>query len=226
VAADFTNSATVTGTLPVGDDVTDTDTAMVHVEPAPAPPGSQIYLPIILNNSVPPAPDLVVENIVATRNSVQVVIKNQGDAAVLPADVFWVDLYVNPNPVPTGVNQTWDDGRCVEGVVWGVAAPALPLEPGGVITLTIGDVYYWPDYSRFSGSFPEGMPIYVQVDSANTNTTYGAVLENHEITGGPYNNISGPVYPTNAIGEVPAEAELPVTGDHPPASSRNLPPRP
>ncbi len=221
-----TDTVTAEGTDDDGNPATADDTATVTIAgPAPAPPGSKIYLPIILNNSVPPAPDLVVENIIATSNSVQVVIKNQGDTAVLPADEFWVDLYINPDPIPTGVNQIWND-LCDEGLVWGVTADALPLAPGDVITLTIGDAHYWPDYSKFSGSFPAGTPVYAQVDSANTNTTYGAVLENHEITGGPYNNISGPVYPTNAIGEVPAEAELPVTGDHPPASSRNLPPRP
>ena len=35
-----------------------------------------------------------------------------------------------------------------------------------------------------------GTAVYAQVDSANTNTSYGAVLENHESNGGAYNNIA------------------------------------
>jgi hypothetical protein len=57
---------------------------------------------------------------------------------------------------------------------------------------------------------------YVQVDSANVNTTYGAVLENHEILGAPYNNIGGPVYVTGGIGEEPGEGKLPGGGALPP----------
>jgi len=234
------NIVTVTGTPSQGADVTHTDTVSVKLEAAPAPPappappGGEVYLylPFIVKNHAPPAPapaaapDLVVEDIIATSNGVRVVIKNQGDAPVLPAEAFWIDLYINPDPVPTGVNQTWNDGRCAEGIVWGIKASDLPLEAGGVITLTIGDGHYWQGYSNFSGSLPAGTQIYVQVDSANTSTAYGAVLENHEITGGPYNNISGPMYSTSGVSEETAKAELPVTDEHPPASSHHLPPRP
>jgi len=167
----------------------------------------------------------VVEEIIVTSNGVQVVIENQGDAAVLPEDEFWVDLYINPGIIPTGVNQIWND-LCDEGLVWGVTADGLPLAPGDTMTLTIGDAYYRPDHSNFSGTFPAGVPIYVQVDSANAETTYGAVLENHEIAGGLYNNVSGPVYSTGGVGGVPAETEPPITSGHPPTSSHNLPPRP
>ena len=193
-------------------------------------PKREIYLPIILKNHAT-APDLVVERIVAAGNDVQVVIKNQGDAPVQRAyeNEFWVDFYVNPNPAPDRVNQTWDQLGS-EGLVWGVTQSALPLEPGEVLTLTndINDPYYWPSYSSFS-SLAAGTPVYAQVDSANANTNYGAVLENHEISGGFYNNVSGPVQSTsttNATGEEPAEAEPPAPGGHPPASSGHLPPRP
>jgi hypothetical protein len=145
---------------------------------------------------------------------------------VLPGDDFWVDFYVNPNPVPTGVNQIWNDGRSTQGIVWGVTAPALPLESGDVMTLTIGDAYYWPSISNFSGSLPAGTPVYAQVDSANANTTYGAVLENHEIAGGTYNNIRGLVLSRNVMGEGPSEAKPPITDDRPPTSSGILPSRP
>jgi len=36
-----------------------------------------------------------------------------------------------------------------------------------------------------------GTPVYAQADSTDHATTYGAVLEAHEIGGGPYNNIAG-----------------------------------
>jgi uncharacterized repeat protein (TIGR01451 family) len=194
VTSDFTNSATVTGWPVDGKVVNDTDTAAVHVT-VPDPPGS-LYLPLVMQSSVI-APDLVVEHVVATRHNVQVTIKNQGNVPVLQQDPFWIDLYVDPHPVPTAVNQTWYD-LCQWGIVWGIEGPALPLAPGGSVTLTIGDDYYSPEYSKFPALLPVGTPIYVQVDSANVNTTYGAVLEDHEISGEPYNNITGPVFSTGS----------------------------
>jgi hypothetical protein len=103
----------------------------------------------------------------------------------------------------------------------------LPLEPGGTITLTLGGDYYWEDYSNFGGSLSAGTPIYVQVDSADVGIAYGAVLEGHEIVGGPYNNIGGPVYSgLSGLGGGPGEVERFPVGDPPSASSRWLPPRP
>lgn len=137
-------------------------------------------------------PDLVVQEVTSTENNIQVVIKNQGAGPVPPEQDFWVDVYINPQTPPTAVNQVWDFvGN--EGLVWGVVAPDVPLHPGQTITLTIGDGYYWPTLSKFSGSIPIGTPIYAQVDSANANTPYGGVLESHEMAGDTYNNISGPV---------------------------------
>src|SRR5262249_31727911 len=152
-----------------------------------------VYLPMVQRGDLP---DLVVDRIVVTRTSIQVVIRNQGIAPV--TDAFWVDAYINPSPAPTHVNQTWEM-LASQGLVWGVTASALPLNPGGTLTLSIGDGYYRADMSNFSGSLAAGTPIYAQVDSANANTSYGAVLESHEQAGGPYNNISGPVTPTSAM---------------------------
>jgi hypothetical protein len=148
-------------------------------------PLSTTYLPVI-NNDYVYAPDLVVERILATSDSVQVVVKNQGSAPVV--DSFWVDAYINPDPVPTRVNQLWTD-LADEGLVWAVATR---LEPGDTITLTNedNDPYYRPDYSLFSGALDPGTWIYVQVDSASTETDYGGVLEDHEIRHQTYNNIS------------------------------------
>jgi hypothetical protein len=172
-----------------------TDTAILHVQPAPAPQLYTIYLPIIVTKH----PDLVVQRIIATSNNVQVVIKNQGASFTPhhspPFPYVRIDLYVNPNPVPTEVNQTWDDGRCTQGAVWSVPTTVL-IRSNKAITLTIGDVYYQPSFSSFPESLPAGTPIYAQVDSLNPDTTYGAVLEDHETTGGVYNNITGPVLST------------------------------
>jgi hypothetical protein len=160
--------------------------------------GRIVYLPLLTRNFVGSAPDLVVEDVVVTSDSVQVVIKNQGDGPVVSVNPFWVDLYVDPDPVPTAVNQTWDS-LCDQGIVWGVTAPALPLETGDTLRLTIGDDYYSENYSYFPGGLPAGTPIFVQVDSADVQTTYGAVLEMHEITGDPYNNIAGPISSTHGV---------------------------
>ncbi len=222
------STVTATGMPPLGADVTDADTVMLPIQPASTPMPGTIYLPLVRNDPVVSpvhAPDLVVERIIATSGNVWVVIKNQGDEPVLPEEAFWVDLYINPSSPPTAVNQTWAF-LCDEGLVWGVPASALPLGPGDTLTLTIGDAYYWPGQSSFSGFLPSDAAIYVQVDSANTATIYGAVLEGHEITGGPYNNVSGPVYPGAGMGEGWPKAGLPIAGGRAPAPPHSLPPRP
>ena len=143
-----------------------------------------IFLPLAVNNAKPPAPDLVVEQITITSQGVQVVIKNQGDAPV--NDAFWVDLYVDPDPVPTGVNQVWDDGRSAQGMTWGITGYPPILSPGQRLTLNVNNAYY----SNVTWPLPAGTPVYVQVDSAKLDSPYGAVLESHEMNGGAYNNIS------------------------------------
>lgn len=63
------------------------------------------FLPVTFHNYAS-APDLVVKQIVVDFNSnfVEIEIENVGSAAT--HDAFWVDLYINPNPIPTGINQT------------------------------------------------------------------------------------------------------------------------
>ncbi|KAA3659740.1 MAG: DUF11 domain-containing protein, partial [Chloroflexi bacterium] len=146
---------------------------------------STLYLPAIFNN-FSATPDLVVRSITAATNNVQVVIENQGSGLV--TEEFWVDVYFNPVPPPSGPNQTIDT-LGVEGVIWGVTSSALPLKPGETLTLTVGDLYYDANGSNFSGTIMVGTEIYAQVDSANAATTYGAVLETHELYPDVYNNI-------------------------------------
>jgi len=197
-------------------------TASVSITVTAVPPTEHLlYVPIVMKAyGLPPGPDLVVERIEVAGSHVLVVIRNQGTLPVPVGNAFWVDLYVDPDPAPTRVNQTWPM-LCDFGVAWGVTVPALPLAPGGTLTLTIGDPYYQADDSNFPASLPAGTPIYVQVDSANVGTTYGAVLENHEMVGWTYNNVSGPVLSTlNAMEEGTA------TEAHPSTPSGWLPPRP
>ncbi len=149
-----------------------------------------VYLPLIVKGWIA-APDLVVERIDASAGDVQVVIRNQGTAPVTTE--FWVDLYVDPSPPPTRVNQTWDQ-LGGEGLVWGVDGQVLPLAPGEAITLTVGDPYYWAEHSYVDWPLPAGAALYAQVDSAGDGA-YGGVLELDEIRGEPYNNILGPVFP-------------------------------
>jgi PKD repeat protein len=168
-----------------------TATTQVSVVPQP------IYLPLVMCNYAV-APDLVVDSIVASGSAVTVTIRNQGDAPV--ADVldneFWVDVYIDPDTPPTRVNQTWKM-LGDQGLVWGVKQSALPLEPDEVLVLTMDDAaYYRPDKSVITGTLLSTTPIWAQVDSAHAETDYGAVLENHEMIGGDYNNIKGPVYPS------------------------------
>ena len=83
-------------------------------------------------------------------------------------------------------------------VGWGVERD---LSPGEALTLTVGDAYYVAAYSEVDWPLAAGTPVYAQVDSANEETDYGAVLENHEIVGAPYaegGNILGPVYVTGS----------------------------
>jgi len=182
------------------------------------------YLPVVYRNYAY-APDLIVQSVVITSAGVQVVIKNQGPAAVtiVYLNEFWVDLYVNPNPPPTAVNQTRQTLGC-QGLVWGVTESALPwLVPGGMLTLTLNGDYYRPDLSNITWPLTTGAQIYVQVDSANADIDYGAVLENHEMTGLPYNNILGPIMPTVSLLGIESP---PITGNRPPAPENHLPRRP
>ena len=150
-----------------------------------------VYLPFVARNFVT-APDLVVSDVIATGSEVEVTITNQGNAPVEGS--FWVDLYVNPNPIPEAVNQVWQD-LCDEGIVWGVREP---LEVGESLTLRLDSPYYSEEYSYFTGGLTAEDQVYVQVDSAFIGRGYGGVLEDHEILGGDYNNI-WPTYDPGAL---------------------------
>jgi len=141
------------------------------------------------------APDLIVDEITATPGSVQVTIRNQGTASVPAGTGFWIDAYINPLRPPLKPNDTWQmiaaegGAQNAQGLVWSVNELALPFEPGQTMTFRIGDQHYRADQSNFLGALTSTDRIYVQVDSANSRSDFGGVLENHEMTGQPYNNI-------------------------------------
>jgi PKD repeat protein len=185
----YTAAGVYTVTLTVTDDDTGvgSDQQVVTVVQG----ATTVYLPVLLNN-YEPGIDLVVQSITVSANDVQIVIAN-------------IDLNLNPTTAPTGPNQGWEQIGG-EGLVWGVI-DANELTPGGTMTLNLSHPYFRNDLSNFSGAFANGDEVYVQVDSANTETTYGAVLERHEVEGEPYNNItavtvSGVSDETSGVGEV------------------------
>jgi len=114
---------------------------------------------------------------------VEVVIKNEGTVA---ADDFWVDMYINPDTAPTGINQTWETNGG-EGLVWGIIDPLLA---GESLTLTLSSSYYAAGHSSFAGTIAAGSMVYAQADAVGT-AWYGAVLEMDED-----NNISDPLVTT------------------------------
>lgn len=167
-----------------------TDTAVVTITVNGFTNSYETFLPFV-TNKVTYAPDLVVAAMTVTANNVEVVVMNQGTTAV--TNDFWVDVYINPNVPPTGVNQTWET-QGGEGIVWGVTN--ISLAPGESLVLDLNSPAYAPALSNFSGSIATGSAVYAQVDSANVNTNYGNVLEDHEILGEAYNNLMMVTAPT------------------------------
>jgi hypothetical protein len=165
------------------------------------------------------APDLVVEHILVAKDNVQIIIANHGNAPV--EDAFWVDLYIDPDPIPSTVNQRWDL-LCYQGLAWGVTDVSALL-PGGKLTLDMNHPSFMSDYSLLNNGFDPGMAIYVQVDSY-ASTTYGGVLEIHEIEGAVYQNVAGPTFPlpVNLGQNVSAEEDISLTG----SEIEQLPERP
>jgi len=161
----------------------------------------KVYLPLVpKGRDLPPAPDLVVREVRVTAGAVEVVIANRGTRSV--ENPFWVDLYLDPDPAPAAVNETWPS-VALQGMAWGVADDALPLEPGETLTLRYGDPFYAEAVSYVEWPIAPGTVVYVQVDSSG-DPAYGGVLENHEMAGWRYNNISEPVVVVAAVGEPPA----------------------
>jgi hypothetical protein len=175
------------------------------------------------------APDLIVEQILATPNNVSVKIKNIGTEAVAAGTGFWVDAYIDPPVPPRRVNDIWEDFAS-QGLAWAVTGVGLPLEPGASLTLSIGDAYYVAQKSRFAGSMRPGTPIYAQVDSASESNWYGGVWERHEMFGPAYNelhynNVSDPTPSGAAVEGTGGDLNLDAVPSEP-LHMEGLPPRP
>jgi hypothetical protein len=190
----------------------------------------ELFLPFVVSDHAA-MPDLVVKTLTATRNSVQVVLENQGTAAVVSG--FYVDVYIAPLRPPAGAHEGWDTAGVSSGrgLVWAIEVSqtpnpshgvVAPIMPGQTLTLNFNDAFYQPDYSSITWPLTPGTSIYAQVDSYPAPTPHnGLVLETHEYYGQPYNNITGPVNST-------AYASSAITGASRPSGSlpTSLPPRP
>jgi hypothetical protein len=171
-------------------------------------PTTGIYMPIIFKAAAPPAPDLLVTNLIATSHAVTVTIKNQGD--VPTSAPFWVDVYFNPSVTPR-LNQPWDT-IANHGAVWGVTT-SIPADGTLTLTTSDSDPYYFRDYSS-PAPLPVGANVYALADSVDFSTTYGTVRESNE-----NNNLLGPVTSTIAAGEISP------SNQSQPRSAEGLPPR-
>jgi hypothetical protein len=103
--------------------------------------------------------------------TITVEVTNQGSET--SAQGFWVDLYLNPDPVPdlSTMPLPWDQTRTLspcQGITWQVSEP---LGAGETITLTstvdsMGVESIDADYSRWGGWFAAGTTdLHVYVDS-------------------------------------------------------------
>jgi hypothetical protein len=205
----ITNTATISDDGQNGPDPSPGNNAAVRTSQVTGGGGggaATLYLPIIVKPFVP-VPDLVIESLTVTGSGITVVIRNQGGGPVV--DAFWVDIYFNPSAPPT-INQPWPT-LADHGHVWGIAGAGLTaLNPGGSLTLTVGDAYYFPDESSPLPS-PGGATVFGFVDSVNFETTTGAVLEIDET-----NNRFGPVISSAGAAAVPFNSQnQPVTAGLP-----------
>ncbi len=165
-----------------------------------------LYLPVI-TKEYNTAPDLIITNLTATTNRINLTLRNQGNGPV--TDALWVDVYVDPAETPT-INQPWPT-MAPAGAAWGVT-DILPSV--GTLDLSTGGDYYIPQYS--SDSFPADANVYGYVDLVNFSTRYGNVWESHE-----GNNVFGPALSAGG-GEVttiepgdppPVRGDLPVRAE-------------
>lgn len=178
-------SCLITGVVsssdPVYDALADVEVE-VTVEDDDVPP---IFLPIIFNR-FETQPDLIITDLQAGSDSVQVTIQNVGNEAVF--DGFRIDLYFDPSRAPQ-YNDRWQD-IAPAGVVWGISGSELPIGPGESRVLTLAEAIIVFEGKTISSSppFPTGVPVYAQVDSVNAAGSFGGAEESDET-----NNVFGPV---------------------------------
>lgn len=195
----FVNTATIGAAQPenTGNNTSSVTVTVDRNNPAPRP--TTLYLPLVLSDYASTV-DLVIDDLVATSNTVTVTVRNAGNATL--TDAFWLDVYFNPSRVPV-VNKGWP-AIAPYGVVWGVTQP---LGPNESLILTINGPYYSTKYSS-ALPLPADATVYGLADSINYATTFGNVAESDET-----NNLFGPVISSAAT----AKMRLTGVADTPPA---------
>ncbi|RRR65850.1 MAG: hypothetical protein EI684_21935 [Candidatus Viridilinea halotolerans] len=178
--------------------------------PEAPPTRYHAFLPLVMRPSAPVVvarPDLVVEAITSSNGDLSITIANLGPVA--SSGGFWLDLAINPTRAPVAVNDGWDAvGN--HGLAWAITRP---LAAGERLTLRIGDRFYRADYSRHSGSIAAGALLYAHVDAISLTSEHGGIYENHEASGGSYNNILGPVIAASSISLTAAPGSAPAASD-------------
>ncbi len=204
-AVTFHVVVTVNGDVPVGSSV---ENVAVAGSDAPDPdladnldtadcsiidrqPRNRIYLPLISRNPAPGGlPDLVgsfhlvpdkLSFTAAEAVEIEACVTNQGTA---PAGPFWVDLYINPDPVPDRTNLPWNETCSLTpcyGLAWQVPAG---LAVGQTVCLRSTPDSYAAGQTFWPGSFAPGTTdLYLYVDSWNPgdiSNTLGACQESDE----------------------------------------------
>jgi hypothetical protein len=169
-----------------------------------------VYLPVTLR-AYDARPDLWVQDLFVDPNdpgALTVTVVNTGESA---ARDVWVDLYLDPE-APPEVNQPWTTLCFPYGAAWVIGR----IPAGETVTLSIDDVWYNAEQSRWPDAYPGGAhAIWAYVDSWGDPHPWGGVQETDET-----NNRYGPVT-FNASGALFSE-ETDRTFEPIPPRSRNV----
>ncbi len=151
-----------------------------------------LYLPWLNKSTLPPPrPDLMVESVSVVGQALQIVI-GIGECPcsfALLGGVCCVDAKSIPR---WGANQPWHT-ISLYGAAWAVMALRYHCCRRSFHLVSGDRVILWPEGSNLPEQLLVGSVLYVQADSVNFATTFGAVRESHEANGDRYNDIAGPV---------------------------------
>ncbi|GAB4431600.1 MAG: hypothetical protein Kow0031_12700 [Anaerolineae bacterium] len=162
------------------------------------PPAGPVFLPIISKNCC--YPNLVITNFQVNTSvnppAVTVVVSNIGLGST--GSGFWVDLYVNPSPLPASLlndanpgDRRWQRLRTNvdQGIAWEITTP---LAPGGSITLTQTSPQVNPIQTKWTGLSGGPHNFYTFADSFDAdNNRYVEINEGSDAN--ELDNQSGPV---------------------------------
>jgi hypothetical protein len=104
-------------------------------------------------------------------------VTNRG---VAPAGPFWVDFYINPDPIPTASGILWQD-TCTMDPCYGIAWQVIGLAPGESVELTSEMWNYDGGETNWTGYLPAGATdLYLRVntyDADGRGSPFGVVHE-------------------------------------------------